>query len=299
MRDRENEKTVRSRMLFCERSPITYKISRCKCIVLRSLQDLVSAEKFARRRTAEKLPVLVYEHKSLIRRMLGNVDAQLQENKAVNLALAAPKVTGILIKPGETFSFWKLVGSPSRRKGYKTGLAIKKGEPSQGIGGGMCQFTNLIHWMVLHTPLDIVEHHHHDQMDLFPDYGRQVPFGTGTSIYYNYLDYRVRNNTDQPFQLIVYTTQRYLCGEIRTTQPLAFCYHIKCEDEFFSKEEEIVYRNNKIYRITTDKKTGNIISKERIKTNHARVMYDTSDLLIFEGKDPGNFEQREEPKKEV
>lgn len=299
MRDRENEKTVRSRMLFCECSPITYKISRCKCIVLRSLQDLVSAEKFARRRTAEKLPVLVYEHKSLIRRMLGNVDAQLQENKAVNLALAAPKVTGILIKPGETFSFWKLVGSPSRRKGYKTGLAIKKGEPSQGIGGGMCQFTNLIHWIVLHTPLDIVEHHHHDQMDLFPDYGRQVPFGTGTSIYYNYLDYRVRNNTDQPFQLIVYTTQRYLCGEIRTTQPLAFCYHIKCEDEFFSKEEETVYRNNKIYRITTDKKTGNIISKERIKTNHARVMYDTSDLLIFEGKDPGNFEQREEPKKEV
>lgn len=291
MRDRKNKKTACPRTLFCERSPIAYKISRCKCIARRSLQDLISTENFAKEKTTDNLPVLVYEHKSLIRRMLGNVDAQLQENKAVNLALAAPRVTGILIKPGETFSFWKLVGMPSRRKGYKTGLAIKKGEPSQGIGGGMCQFTNLIHWMVLHTPLDIVEHHHHDQMDLFPDYGRQVPFGTGTSIYYNYLDYRVRNNTDQPFQLIVYTTQRYLCGEIRTTQPLAFCYHIKCEDEFFSREEETVYRNNKIYRIATDKKTGNIISKERIKTNHARVMYDTSDLLIFEGKDPGNFEQ--------
>lgn len=275
-------KTTPDRRLFCERSPFAYEISRYKCIVLRNLQDFFSSAKFAKEKEGEKLPIQVYEHSSLIRRKLGNVDTRLQENKAVNLSLAAPRVTGILIKPGEIFSFWKLVGAPSQRKGYKAGLAIKKGEPSQGIGGGMCQFTNLIHWMVLHTPLDIVEHHHHDRVDLFPDYGRQVPFGTGTSIYYNYLDYRFRNNTDRPFQLIVYTTETHLCGEIRTTQPLAYSYHIKCEDEFFSKEEGSVYRNNKIYRTIVDKTTGDMLSKELIKTNHAKVVYDTSNLTILE-----------------
>lgn len=88
----------------------------------------------------------------MIRRKLGNVHMDLQENKAVNLSLAAPKVTGILIRPGETFSFWHLVGSLSPKKGYLEGLAISNGEPKRGTGGGMCQFTNLIHWMILHTP---------------------------------------------------------------------------------------------------------------------------------------------------
>ncbi|WP_442871372.1 VanW family protein [Anaerotignum sp. MB30-C6] len=49
-------------------------------------------------------------------------------------------------------------------------------------------------------------------MDLFPDFDRQVPFGIGTSIAYNYLDYRFKNNTTNTFQIFVYTSQKYLCG---------------------------------------------------------------------------------------
>ena len=67
-------------------------------------------KKYARTFSEEVLTFLVYNHNSLIRRKLGNVDMQLQENKAINLALATPKINGVLIKPGETFSFWKLVG---------------------------------------------------------------------------------------------------------------------------------------------------------------------------------------------
>lgn len=61
------------------------------------------------------------------------MDLQLQENKAVNLSLAAPKVNGILIRPGETLSFWHLVGSLTAKKGYREGLTIESGVPSQGI----------------------------------------------------------------------------------------------------------------------------------------------------------------------
>lgn len=49
-----------------------------------------------------------------------------------------------------------------------------------------------------------MEHHHHDKVDLFPDFNRQIPFGTGTSIYYNYLDYRFRNDTQALYQLLVW-----------------------------------------------------------------------------------------------
>jgi len=97
---------------------------------------------------------------------------QLQENKATNLALAVKHIDGLLKRPGETFSVWKLIGRTTKGRGYKEGLTIAKGKPSQGIGGGMCQLSNLIHWLVLHSELTITEHHHHDGLDLFPDFGR-------------------------------------------------------------------------------------------------------------------------------
>ena len=273
---------MKQRKLFCEISPLTYKISTYKCIALRKLKDAFSNDIFAKSKSIDLLPVVVYRHNSLIRRKLGNVDLQLQENKAVNLSIASPKVDKSIIRPGETFSFWQLVGSPSEKNGYKTGLTIKGGRPSKDTGGGMCQFTNLIHWMILHSPLDIVEHHHHDGVDLFPDFGRVVPFGTGTSILYNYKDYRFKNNTNQPFQLVVYTTEEYLCGELRTTHPLKNSYHIKAEDEYFSRENGVVYRNGKVFRSVVDKESGNVIEKKLIKTNHAEVMYDTSDLQVID-----------------
>lgn len=268
------------RKLFCEICPFTYQISVAKGIVSRNIRDFFSSARFAKEKSEKPLPVCLYKHNSLIRRTLGNVDMALQENKAVNLSLAAPKVSGILIKPGETFSFWRLVGSANARRGYKEGLTITAGHATSGIGGGMCQFTNLIHWMVLHTSLQITEHHHHDGLDLFPDFNRQIPFGTGTSILYNYLDYRVKNNTDSTYQLIVYLTEEYLCGEIRSDRPQPYTYHIKAENEFFSREVGGVYRNGEVFRRKIDVATGNCVKKECIRKNHARVAYDIAGLNL-------------------
>ena len=269
-----------NRRLFCTLSPFTYKISIFKCRIIRYLQDIHIHSRFATKKSEELLPIVIYRHNSLIRRKLGNVNMELQENKAVNLSLAAPKISNVLIRPGEIFSFWKLVGPCTASKGYKEGLVIKKNEPDSGIGGGMCQFTNLIHWMVLHTDLEITEHHHHDRVDLFPDYNRQIPFGTGTSIFYNYLDYRFINNTANTYQLITYTTDTHLCGEIRALHNQNFRYHVHIEDEFFSQESDGVYRNGNVYRRQTDPATGNTLEEKLIRHNHARVAYDASGLCI-------------------
>lgn len=55
------------------------------------------------------------------------------------------------------------------------GLVIRNGASDEGVGGRLCQFTDLIHWIVPHFPLTIVEHHHHNQLDLFPDFDRVRP----------------------------------------------------------------------------------------------------------------------------
>jgi len=261
------------RKLFCEINAFTYALSVMRMRTLRRMKDAATRVPFAKTR-GPQLPVVVYKHKSLIRRKLGDVDMQLQENKATNLALAAPKTNGILIQPNEVFSFWQLVGDCTRRKGYKEGLIISAGKPIKGIGGGMCQFTNLLHWLFLHSPLEIVEHHHHDGLDMFPDYGRQVPFGCGTSIMYNYLDYRVKNTTNTTFQLITYTTATHLCGELRASAPLPHTYHIREEDAHFIKISDHFYRRNTIIRKKIDKQTGNDVTTEIVKRSNAKVLYD-------------------------
>ncbi|MBR5405929.1 MAG: VanW family protein [Oscillospiraceae bacterium] len=272
----------KQRKLFCEISPLTYAISEKKCILVRKMKNLLTARHFAKTKSEEPLPFCIYKHNSLIRRRLGNVDMQLQENKAVNLGIAAPKLNKILIRPGETFSFWHLVGNTTEKAGYKAGLTIEKNHTAQGIGGGMCQMTNLIHWMVLHSDLDIVEHHHHDRFDLFPDFKRVIPFGTGTSIMYNYLDYRFKNNTKRTYQLIIYTTDEYLCGELRANHRQRYKYRIVAENEFFSRENGEVFRNGEVYRIRIDRRTGKQVDKTLIRRNHAKPCYDTSGLEIVD-----------------
>jgi vancomycin resistance protein VanW len=263
------------RKLFCEISPLTYKISTFKERQKRNIDWLFTNKKYAQTSSKDTLPVEIYKHKSLIRRRLGNIDMQLQDNKAVNLSLAAPKINGILIKPNETFSFWKLVGNCTEKMGYKEGLIISNDKPSNGIGGGMCQMTNLLHWLVLHSPLDITEHHHHNEFDLFPDFNRQIPFGTGTSILYNYLDYQFKNNTELTFQLIINTTDEYLCGELRSSKSLDISYHIYEDDSYFYEVNNIYYRHNKIFRKRIAKSNGAILDNQFLLENNARVMYDS------------------------
>lgn len=272
-----------ARKLFCEISPLTYRIATARCILTRRIRDGISRRRFARQRGEEVLPCVIYRHNSLIRRRLGNVDMRLQENKAVNLGLAAPHLDRLLIRPGETFSFWRLVGPTTARRGYREGLTIASGAASSGIGGGMCQMTNLIHWMVLHSDLEIVEHHHHSGLDLFPDHGRVIPFGTGTSVVYNYLDYRVYNPTERTYQLLIHTDGEYLRGQLRADSPQPHIYHIAVEGEYFSREGEHVYRNGEVYRTCVDPVTGNTLSRRLLQRNHARVCYDTQGLAVVEG----------------
>lgn len=264
------------RKLFSELGPVAYEISVRKGCALRSLRDAKARTAFARVKNPTPLPALVYGHKSLIRRQLGNVDMRLQENKAVNLALAAPRIDGVLIRPGETFSLWALVGRCTAKKGYREGLTLRRGECAAGIGGGMCQLSNLLHWLCLHSPLEFTEHHHHDGFDLFPDFGRQVPFGCGTSILYKQLDYRVRNTTDNTFQLLIRTDDTHLCGELRASEPLPYRYHIVETESRFVREPEGLYRENTIERRVIDPVTGNEVERCVLRCSHAKVMYDES-----------------------
>ena len=112
---------------------------------------------WAARRNVEDLPVRVKQHGSLLLRELAPDQMGLQHSKVTNLRLATGRLDGIVIGPGETFSFNRVVGNCTRRKGYVDGMRLANGLAEAGVGGGICQLANLVHWMVLHSPLTVVD----------------------------------------------------------------------------------------------------------------------------------------------
>lgn len=260
--------------LFCEMNPAFYAISEQKEICKRHLKNLTGKEKFAREKRAQRLPDTVYSLTSgLIKRAPG-IDPVLQENKAVNIDLASKQIDNLVIHPGETFSFWKTVGKTSKRKGYKDGRVIIGNKLTPGTGGGLCNLSNTLHQLVLHSPLTVTELWKHSDA-LAPDEGERHPFSTGTSVSYNNIDYRFRNDSDQDVQLCVWVDGETLHAELRSEHGFPYRYEITEEDHHFSKEDDgNYYRISRIYRLTYDKKTDELLKKELIWDNHSMVMFD-------------------------
>ncbi|MFT4263204.1 MAG: VanW family protein [Nocardioides sp.] len=231
------------------------------------------------------LPERLQRHSSLLLRELGETEMWMQHNKVVNLRLASRHTDGLLIRPGETFSFNKVVGSCTHRKGYVEGMRLSGGRAVPGVGGGICQLANLIHWMVLHSPLTVTERSEHS-FDPFPDNGRVLPWGVGCSIVWNYVDLVVRNDTGVTFQLLTRVGERHLAGELRSSAPLPVSYHVAARDEAFERRGDEVWRSNQIWRTSIDRRTGVVVGEELVKTNRARVLYPVADEMLT-APDPG------------
>jgi vancomycin resistance protein VanW len=220
-----------------------------------------------------KLPFRIKKHQSVLLKKLGDSDMQLQVNKVTNLKIAVSRLNGIIIKPGQTFSFCKLVGLPTKRKGYLMGMELSFGKAQAGVGGGICQISNLVHWLVMHSPLTVTERHHHS-FDPFPDDGRVLPFGSGATVFYNYLDYQFANNTQHNFQINCWFTEKCLEGELLIDKELDYAYHVIEKEHQFLQIDGQYYRKNEIWRNKILKfEGGRIIDTELVTKNFARVTY--------------------------
>ncbi|MBC7776427.1 MAG: VanW family protein [Phycisphaerae bacterium] len=219
------------------------------------------------------LQTLVFQHKTPLIRPLKDVEMYLQHNKVINLQLAAAKINGLLILPGETFSFWKTVGAPTARKGYLEGLVLERGKVTKGIGGGLCQMGNLLYWMALHSPLTVTERWRHSY-DVFPDESRVLPFGSGATLAYNYIDLQLRNDTPRHFQLRIWLSETHLHGEICSDEPISERYELIEKEHLIRHESNGGYsRHNRIARRVFSVASGALLREEWVAENHALMMY--------------------------
>lgn len=238
----------------------------------REIEWLCVRSELSPTRSATPLPYVAATHRTPLLRPLLGLDEQLQRNKVVNLRLAADRIDGVVLEPGKRMSFWKLVGKPSSRRGFLEGLVLDHGRLSAGVGGGLCQMTNLLYWLTLHTPLVVVERWRHSY-DAFPDAGRTQPFGSGATCAWPALDLQIANPTTDRYRLSIRLTETHLVGAWTSSAPLHVRFKVEERAHRITHEGPGLYvRHNELWRLETDTSTA-ARREQLVAVNHAFMMY--------------------------
>lgn len=113
-----------------------------------------------------------------------------------NVALSAKACNGVILLPGEVFSYNNTTGSRSADKGYQAAPVYVGGASTDEVGGGICQTSSTLYYAVLHTTLEVVERRSHMYNTGY------VPAGMDATVYYGSTDFRFKNNTNYPVKIV-------------------------------------------------------------------------------------------------
>lgn len=122
------------------------------------------------------------------------------QNRIFNITLAATRLNGILIPPGEVFSFNKALGDISAFTGYKQGYIIQNGRTVLGDGGGVCQVSTTLFRAALNAGLPIIERHAHAYRPVY--YELDSSPGLDATIYSPSVDFKFKNDTNSHMLVI-------------------------------------------------------------------------------------------------
>ncbi len=120
-----------------------------------------------------------------------------QRGRAHNVELAAQKLHGAVIAPGETLSFNETVGPRTGRQGFRRAPVIDGGELVPGMGGGVCQVASTFHGAALRAGLTIAEARPHSRPAGY------MPLGLDAAVSWPQLDLKVTNPYEFPVVLLI------------------------------------------------------------------------------------------------
>ena len=159
-------------------------------------------------------------------------------NRKHNVKLAASACNGVILLPGEEFSYNTCTGSRTAEAGYKEAPIYAGNRSEDGIGGGVCQPSSTIYFAVLHTDLEIVERWAHGFNTGY------VKPGMDATVYFGVQDFRFRNSTDYPIKIVTNSYdsngKRYLNVKIYGTNPDGI-YAVPRSDEYNWVKPTTVY----------------------------------------------------------
>lgn len=196
----------------------------------------------------------------------------LQGNKVFNSKLAAKTLDGLLIKPGETFSFWQVVRHADKHTPYKAGSVVRNGKLCVAYGGGLCQLSNLLFWVLLHSPLVIVERQTHKVKD-FPTLRNLEPEGVDATITEGWIDLKMKNNTNTTFQIAISFDSANITVSLFSDKAMPSSHEIEGRGLAYYKINGWIYQEITIYRREIAVDTREVLSDTRLYKNQCRIGY--------------------------
>ena len=129
--------------------------------------------------------------------LLGSFSTNYVSNpdRTTNLRLAANKINGKVLMPGEVFSYNGIVGARTAAAGYKNAAIYQDGEVVDGIGGGICQISSTLYNAALFANLEMVELHNHQ---FVPSY---VKAGRDATVVYGVKDFKFKNSRNYAIKI--------------------------------------------------------------------------------------------------
>ncbi len=242
----------------------------------------LDGNKYAKRTAKHLLEHVAFETSSPMINPNSGFDLRYQKNKVHNLLLAARTLNRVVIGPGETFSFWRLVRRADRREKYKEGLNLVNGSIVSAYGGGLCQMSTLLYWMFLHTPMTVIERHAH-AVEALPPTGEELPCGTDATIYEGWLDLKVKNETSHAYQIELDFIGETLCGRIRADREPESEYRLYNGEIAYWREGGDTFQRASVLRACKNRATGEE-HQEALYVNVCKIGYALPQDIVVEEK---------------
>jgi len=184
----------------------------------------------------------------LFRDILGSVKTPYKgadsNNRNTNLALACAAINGLVLMPGETFSYNDTLGERTAAKGYKAAPSYEGGLTVDTLGGGICQVSSTLYYCTLFADLETVRRYNHGYVSDYIDPGMDATVTWGGA------DFKFRNNTANPIRIEAWRADGYVNVVIYGTDDRD--YYVKMDYEVIStKGYDTVYQE-----MTADNEQG-------------------------------------------
>ena len=182
------------------------------------------------------------------------------ENRNNNLRKACESIDGLILQPGEEFSYNGTLGQRTRENGYLPAGAYSGTALVQSVGGGICQGSSTLYLACLYADLEIVFRINHGYTSTYIDPGLDATVNWGGP------DYQFRNNTHFPIQLKAEVSDGYMKMWILGTEERD--YYVKMDTEVTYGADTIYAKS---YKCKYDRQTDELISRElEARSNYMR-----------------------------
>lgn len=195
----------------------------------------------------------VFGEGAYFRDVLGSCETKhnTNENRNNNLRLLSEALNGMILQPGEEFSYNEAVGERTAERGYLAAPAYSGNRLTDAIGGGVCQGSSTLYNCVLIADLEVTNRVCHGATINY------LPLGLDATVNWGTTDFCFRNSSHFPIKLCAEVADGYLKMKILGTDEKD--YYVKME-AFSGEEENVIYATS--YKLKYDKETNELISRE-------------------------------------